>query len=70
MLTAQQTDQLVQDIQRAFPTLAVSHWRSETSGDYVVIVRDPTNQHEVRISSLRSDWRRMISELISGGGTE
>ncbi len=70
MLTDQQTDQLVQDIQAEFPTLVVSRKRYESSREYVVIVRDPTNQHEVRITSLRSDWRTQVAAMNATSRTD
>ena len=63
MLTDQQTDQLVQDIQREFPTLTVRRQTYQWSGDYVVIVQDPRNQNEVRITSLRSNWRKKVAQM-------
>jgi hypothetical protein len=49
MLTNHQTDQLVLDIQTEFPRLTVVR-RTYSMGDFVVIVRDPTNQNEIRIT--------------------
>ncbi len=64
LLTAEQTAQLVHDIQREFPTLVVSQRIYQSSGEYVVIVHDPTNRsNEVRITSLRSNWRRKVAEM-------
>ena len=63
MLTAEQAVQLVHDIQRAFPAFVVSQRIYQSSGDYVVIVHDPTNRNEVRITSLRSNWRRKVAEM-------
>ncbi len=63
MLTAEQTAQLVHDIQRAFPALVVSQRIYQSSGEYVVVVHDPTNGNEVRITSLRSNWRRKVAEM-------
>ncbi len=63
MLTAEQTAQLVHDIQREFPALVVSQRIYQSSGEYVVIVHDPTNRNEVRITSLRSNWRRKVAEM-------
>ena len=63
MLTAEQTAQLVHDIQQEFPALVVSQRIYKSSGEYVVIVHDPTNRNEVRITSLRSNWRRKVAEM-------
>lgn len=64
MLTDQQTAQLVRDIQTEFPRLAVT--RSKYSnGDHVVIVHDPTNRNEVRITSLRGYWRTNVAAMDS-----
>lgn len=63
MLTDEQTEQLAQDIQAAYPGLAVTREIYQTSREYVVIVRDPSNQNEVRITSLRSDWRTKVGRM-------
>ena len=69
LLTAEQTAQLVHDIQREFPALDVSQQRYRLTGDHVVIVHDPTTRHEVRITSLRSNWRRKVSEMSAVSST-
>ena len=63
MLTAEQTAQLVHDIQREIPALVVSQRIYPSSGEHVVVVHDPTNRNEVRITSLRSNWRRKVGEM-------
>ena len=63
LLTAEQTAQLVHDIQREFPALVVSQRTYPASGEHVVVVHDPTNRNEVRITSLRSNWRRKVGEM-------
>ena len=69
MLTAEQAVQLVHDIQREFPALEVSQQRYRLTGDHVVIVHDPTNRNEVRITSLRSNWRRKVAEMSAASKT-
>jgi hypothetical protein len=63
MLTAEQTAQLVHDIQREFPALEVSQRIYQSSGEHVVVVHDPTNRNEVRITSLRSNWRKKVAAM-------
>ena len=63
MLTDQQTEQLVHDIQSEFPALVVRRQTYQPSGEYVVVVLDPTNQNEVRITSLRGNWRKKVAAM-------
>jgi hypothetical protein len=65
MLTDGQTAQLVHDIQREFPDLEVSQRRYSLTGEHVVIVHDPTNRNEVRITSMRSDWRKKVAAMAA-----
>jgi hypothetical protein len=65
MLTDEQTAQLAHDIQREFPTLVVSQRRYSLTGDHVVIVHDPTNRNEVRITSQRSNWRKKVAAMAA-----
>ncbi len=65
MLTAEQTAQLVQDIQREFPALEVSQRIYPSSGEHVVVVHDPTNRNEVRITSLRTNWRKKVAAMAA-----
>jgi hypothetical protein len=64
MLTAQETDQLVRDMQREFPALSVDQRRHRASREYVVVVRDPANGNEVRVTSLKGDWRRKVAAMV------
>ena len=63
MLTAEQTTQLVHDIQREYPALVVRERIYQSSGEHVVLVHDPTNRNEVPITSLRCNWRRKVAEM-------
>jgi hypothetical protein len=65
MLTAPETDQLVLDIQREFPALTVDQQQYHSSREYVVIVRDPTNGNEVRVTSLKGDWRSKVAGMAA-----
>ena len=65
MLTDHETAQLIHDIQREYPTVEVSRWTSPTTGTHVVIVRNSANRDEVRLTSLRSNWRRKISGMLA-----
>ena len=67
MLTGEQTDQLVQDIRREFPAFQVSQRTYRLTGEYVVVVHDPANRNEVRITSLRSDWRKKVAAMAVVG---
>jgi hypothetical protein len=64
MLTAQETDQLVHDIQREFPLFTVGERRDDGSDSYVVTVRDPTSENEVIISTFASDWRDRVVDMM------
>ena len=66
MLTAQETDQLVHDLQHEFPLLAVSEKKHGLQHDFVVIVRDATGQREVEITSLQGDWRSQVAGMAEG----
>ena len=65
MLTAQETDQLVRDMQREFPALSVDQRRYRASREYVVVVRDPANGNEVRVTSLKGDWRSKVATMAA-----
>ena len=65
MLTAQETDQLVLDIQRDFPALTVDQRQYRRSREYVVVVRDPANGNEVRVTSLKGDWRSKVAAMAA-----
>jgi hypothetical protein len=79
MLTAHETDQLVRDIQRDFPSLTVDQQQYHqqefpsltvdqqhpASRDYLVIVRNPANGNEVRVTSLKGDWRSQVATLAA-----
>jgi hypothetical protein len=65
MLTAQETDQLVNDIQREFPMFSVGERRDPSSRAFVVIVRDPKGQNEISITSLQGDWRGDVAAMVA-----
>ena len=66
MLTAQETDQLVHDLQHEFPMLAVSEKKYGLDNEFIVVVRDATRQHQVEITSLTSDWRNTVVGMAEG----
>ncbi len=73
MLTAPETDQLVHDIQREYPTFTVGERRDDGSDGFIVTVRDPANENEVVITSLEGDWREKVAEMMSAhevGGSQ
>jgi hypothetical protein len=65
MLTAQETDQLIRDIQQEFPMFTVGERRDPASRAFVIIVRDPKGQHEISITRAHGDWRGDVAAMVA-----